>query len=435
MVLCPVCPSSAADITQEVSCEPVFEGIVPLRTPDFDQVAIWKRTLGVQGIDRPRALMRVADGGVISVGESQSFVEKEGLKVPRLQMLRMAHDGKILLDKQVDVENLVSVVDAFLLKTRVVVLAHVQKDKSHVSEIGLLYLDGAGALRDKKILHDARRSLVPVSFVPLSSGGLIILAEAENKKSVGASIPYTALVWVDADGTVRTVKDYLPGIKTIPSSLKKASGGELIISGRVTTEKGNEAGWILKVMTDGNLVFQRPYTRGADATLRQAVGTRDGGVVAIGDAIPAGAGDKAAWVIRTDSSGHPVWQKFLTGKYGYTAVDLIQLDDGRLMTLWAATPTSFGGRRFARLVTLSAEGQVLGDESFLEGSNAIPFRMIENKDQRVVLGMAETGFAQDKADDRMQFVTYDNWIMGLPELPAYHNPCASAPDRALDDLP
>ena len=68
---------------------------------------------------------------------------------------------------------------------------------------------------------------------------------------------------MDADGTVRTVKDYLPGIKnTIPSSLKKASGGELIISGRVTTEKGNEAGWIFKVMTDGNLVFNVLYTQG-----------------------------------------------------------------------------------------------------------------------------------------------------------------------------
>ncbi len=414
------------------SCNPVFEGIVPLRTPNFDQAAIWKRTLGVQGIDRPRALMRVADDGVISVGESTPYTEKEGFQSPRLQMIRVAKDGKILVDKLTDVEHLENVVDALLQKARVVVLVHLVEGTTH--RAALVYLDGKGEKRDQKIINDPDRQITPVGFVALDDGSFVVLAEGRVKKSI-ASPPTTILMWVNQDGYVRATKEYMPGVDTIPSSIHKTPHGDLVMSGRIKTEKGNQAGWILVTETNGNLVMQRPYSRGAEATLREAIGLRDGGLLAIGDAIPSGTGDKAAWVVKTDSSGMSVWQKFLTGKYSYAAVDLVQLDDGRVMTLWAASPTSFGGRRFARLVTFSEEGAILNDESFLEGSNSIPFRLIENKDSRVVLGMAETGFAQNKTDDQMQYVTYDSWIMALPDLPVYHNPCASAPDRKLDDLP
>ncbi len=436
-ILLTVCGGQAAvaQTTQtppKVSCDPVFEGIVPLRTPNFDQAAIWKRTQGVQGIDRPRALMRVADGGVISVGESTPYTEKEGFQSPRVQMIRAAKDGKILTDQLSDVEHLNNVADALLQKTRVVVLAHLADGKDHWA--ALVYLDGKGEKRDQKLIKDQDRQITPVGFVALNDGSFVILAEGRDKKSLSSSAT-TLLIWVDQDGRVRTTKEYMPGIDTVPSSIRKTPHGELVVSGRIKTEKGNQAGWILVTETDGNLVLQRPYSRGAEATLREAIGLRDGGVLGIGDAIPSGTGDKAAWVIRTDVAGQPVWQKFLTGTYGYAAVDLVQLDDGRIMTLWAASPTSFGGRRFARIVTFSEEGEVLNDESFLEGSNTIPFRLIENGEYRVVLGMAETGFAQNKTDDQLQYVTYDSWIMAVPNLPVYHNPCASAPDRKLDDLP
>lgn len=207
------------------------------------------------------------------------------------------------------------------------------------------------------------------------------------------------------------------------------------MTGRVETEKGNQAGWLISLDASGALRFQRPYARGADATLRQAVALQDGSILAIGEALPAGQGDKAAWVIKVTANGDPVWQKFLTGKYAYTGVDVVSLPDGRIMTLWAAAPTAFGGRRFARLVTFSPEGQILSDESFLDGSNAIPFRILPMKDRRMTLGMSETGFATEQLQDELQYVTYNSWIMALQPLKAFDNPCLPAGDRKLDDLP
>lgn len=414
-----------------ISCDIVYEGIVPLRLPDFDQSALWKKTLGVQGIDRPRTVLHVADGGVIAIGESVPYDEKTGLAKPRLQMIRLAPDGKPMVQQDIEVKGLRSVTGAVLQKTRVVVLASTES-----GEMLLLSLDGKGALKDTKQVRLTGRSFAPESFVSLSSGGFIIAGSSKQGAQKAASrMPSTALIWVDADGSIRTVKDYLPGIETRPESLIKGSDGVLRITGRVMTEKDQWAGWILTVGTDGTLISQRPYTRGADATLRRVASLPDGGTVAIGDAIPAGEGDKAAWIIRTDASGNPVWQKFLTGKYSYAGVDVTVFDDGRIMTLWAATPTRFGGRRFARIVTFSPEGQILSDESVLDGSNTIPLRIMQEKDRRVLLGMVETGFARDKRDGELEYVTYDTSIMAMPPLPAYQDTCATAPDRVLDDLP
>ncbi len=424
---------SASPQASEDVCQIVYEGIVPMRTPNFDQAAVWKRTFGVLGVDIPRALMKVADEGVIFVGEGQPFLKDEGLQPVEIEMGRISKDGKILTQAYVPVDGLVSVIDGVLQKTRVVTLAHLNRNKKDF--IGLFYLDGKGDKREEQLVSDPDRHLKPVSFVPLSNGVKIVLAEMQDIKTTQKDLTSTGVVWIEANGKVRTIKEYLPGIQTNPSSVSKGSDGSLIVTGRVTAEKGNEAGWLLKIGTDGNLIFQRAFSRGLDATLRQGRVLKDGSVIAIGDAIPAGEGDKAAWVIKTDALGNPVWQKFLTGKYGYTAVDMLVMDDGRIQTLWAAAPTSFGGRRFARLVTLSPEGTLLSDESFMEGSNTIPFRLDEDARQRFVLGIAETGFAEEQKSGRDQYITYDNWIMAMPKLPDYHNPCAASKPKLLDDLP
>ncbi len=422
---------SKATVDPKVACTPVYEEIVPMRIPNFDQAALWKRTVGIQGIDRPRALMRVADGSVIAVGESLSYSDKAGLGVPRLQMVRIAKDGRVLAETYTDRPHLVRVADALLKKTAVVILSHLDED-GHGSAT-LTSLNGAGVKKGEVSIKDPRVSIDPKSLQALSTGDFLVLAQTKAKGP--AALPTTSLLWVAPDGTIRHMKDYLPGVSTMPESLRRSADGSFLISGRLQNEQDQDAGWLLKVRPDGEMVFQRPYARGRNSTIRLANGLADGSVIAAGESIPAGSGDKAAWIVRMDLDGNPVWQKYLTGKYSYAVSDLTVLEDGRVVALLAATPTEYGGRRFARVVTLSPEGALLSDESFLEGSNAIPFRILVEGDRRVVLGMAETGFATEKHQDDLQYVTYDAWFMGIDPLPAYNNPCAGSPDKVLDDLP
>lgn len=425
-------PNFAVAVDALDPCKVVEEEIIPLRVPNFDQAALWKKTSGVKGAERPRALMQVVDGGQIMVGSSIPYDDKTGLGSPEIQMVRTDKNGKIVVEKWITVKNLKTVADALLLKDRVIVLSQVGTDKD--DGIVLHFINGAGVERSSTPITDKKLRLIPKSIMAAVGGQhLIIAAEAISRTNPDDS--YSVLIWTDKDGKKLVQKEYLPGVKNKPEYVGRLDNGEIVMTGRVKTEDDRDAGWVLRLSSKGDILYQRPYARGGDSVVRRAISAGNGEVIIVGDALPAATGDKAAWVMRLDSEGNPIWQKYLTGKYAYSGIDVVALGDGRLNVLMAGKPTNAGGRAYARVVTMSMDGVLIGDESFIEGSNAIPVRLIEQEGKRYLLGLAETGFSKDNVGEELKYIAYDSWILGLQGLPEFTNPCAGAPTRTLDDLP
>lgn len=415
-------------------CKVIAEEIIPLRVPGFDQSAIWKKISGVKGADRPRALLPVVDGGQIVIGTSIAYDEKKGLSNPQIQILRTDKTGKVIVEKWIDIKNLKTVTDAVLLKDRIVVLAGLESNKSH--SIGLSFLNGAGELRTTEIISDPKLDLIPKSMMTVpGKSEMIIAAEAISRQNPEDS--YSVLIWVDKDGKKRFQKEYLPGVKNKPEFIGRLSGHEMVMTGRVRTTDGNrDAGWVLRLSNKGDILYQRPYARGGDSVIRRSAASgHNGSMVVIGDALPSISGSKAAWVMKLDPDGSPVWQKYLTGQYGYSGLDVIALPDGRYNVLLAGKPTDHGGRQYVRVVTFSDAGVIIADESFIEGVNAIPVRLIEQNGNRFLLGLAETGFSKEDAPEDLKYIAYDTWLLGLSKLPAFNNICTGAAARSLDDLP
>lgn len=413
-------------------CKVIAEEIIPLRVPNFDQAAIWKKTSGVKGSERPRALLPVVDGGQIAIGSSIPYDEKTGLSTPRIQIVRTDKVGKVIVEKWAEVKDLKTVADAVLLKDRVVTLA--QMGTENQESIGLVFLNGVGEVRTTEIISDPKLRLIPKSIMTIAGGvQMVIAAEAISRENSKDS--YSVLIWVDKDGKKLTQKEYLPGVKNKPEYIGRLAGNEIVMTGRSTTDDGRDAGWVLRLSAKGEILYQRPYARGGDSVVRRAVSLGDGTMIVVGDALPSVEGNKAAWIMRLDKDGTPVWQKYLTGKYSYSAMDIISLGDGRFNVLVAGKPTTEGGRQYARVVTISIAGVVIGDESFIEGANAIPARIIEQNRQRVLLGLAETGFSKEGVPDELKYIAFDSWLLGLAPLTEYNNTCAGGPARTLDDLP
>lgn len=413
-------------------CQSIYEEIMPMRIPDFNQAAMWKKTSGVKGIERPRAILPVVDGGQIGIGLSIPYDEKTGLAAPQIQMVRTDKNGKVIVEQWIPTKNLKTVADAILMKDRIVVLSQLGQDKDDT--IGLTFLNGAGQEKSSQVLTDPSVRLIPKSIMSIVGGTkMVIAAEAISRKNPKDS--YTVLIWTDKDGKRLAQKEYLPGVVNKPEYVGRLGDGEIVVTGRVQSEDGRDAGWVLRLSQKGDILYQRPYARGGDSVLRRAVSLGDGSMIVVGDALPSLSGDKAAWVMRLNKEGTPVWQKYLTGGYSYSGVDVIALADGRLNVLMAGKPTEKGGRAYARVVTLSMDGVVIGDESFLEGSNSIPVRLIDQQGKRYLLGLAETGFSRGGTPDDLKYITYDTWMLGLASLPEFKNTCAGAPDRTLDDLP
>ena len=428
-------PASAQEepIKKMDPCLVIAEEIVPLRVPDFEQTAMWKKTNGVKGEDKARAILAVADGGQIIIGQGRRYDDKTGWGDQTIAVTRTDKTGKIVVSTWVPIKGLWSVNDAVLMKDKIAIVVQTGAD-GKASGAGLQTLNGIGEPLKFYPLADGARRVIPHGVITTQgSKSLAVVAqtaEPKNNKDV-----VTAIFWLDDAGRPVMQKTYLPGVPTKPDSITRLQGGNIAVTGRVGDSDGREAGWVMRTSADGNIIWQRPYARGTDATIRAAAPYPDGQIITIGDTIPNQGGDKAAWVMRLDPKGNIVWQKYLTGKYEYSGVDVLTLPDGRIQALLAGKPSSFGGREFARIVTLSAEGQIIGDESYIEGSNAIPARFIVQNGYRYLTGVAETGFSQGNTPPERKYVTYDLWMIGLPSLPPYRNTCGAAPERQLDDLP
>jgi hypothetical protein len=414
-------------------CLMVREEIVPLRVPSFDSAAIWKRTAGVKGPDIPRALLPVLDGGYIAIGYSMTHDDKTGFSAPVATMIRVNPLGKVLVEKNIDVKDMKSVIDGVLIKDRIVILTELSTESD--SKIGLLFLNGAGEVKSNPDISLPAVNLIPRSIVSVAGGAqLLIAAEAISKRNENDR--YTVLIWTDKDGKKIMQKEYLPGIKSRPEFVGRLPNGELVVTGRVATENNQMAAWVMRLSSRGDIIEQRPYPRGAESVARRAFALTGGDLIVVGDAMPAGQGAKAGWIMRLKADGEPMWQKYLTGGYAYSGIDAIQQDDGRITLLLAAKPSDKGGRHHARILTLSREGVIMEDSSFIEGSGAIPLRIAKQKDKRVVLGMAETGFSKETVTaDVTTYIAYDTWLVGLAEPQPYQDNCSGSDLRSLDTLP
>lgn len=417
----------------KVSCEVVFEEIIPLIPPNFEGAALWKRVVGVEGKDRPRDLVALADGGSVMVGETLPFDRQKGESPALLHLLRLDKGGVVKVETRTPIKNLSSVSAGGVLKDRIVVLSHIKPSEKE-DEMLLAFFDGAGSLKTSASLRDPKMRLVPKDIVvEAGAKSMLIAAEAIHPKN--EEDHYSLLIRVDETGKELSRKEYLPGVPNQIEGLKRLSGGQVLALGRVESERGRESGWILRVAKPGDILQQRAYPRGENALLRRAAVLPDGSLVVIGDSIPAQDGARAAWIMKLSPSGEPLWQKYITGKYSYAGLDVAVLPDGRITALLGGRPDGSGGRQYARVITFTGLGHMVADESYIEGNNTLPEKMLVSGSDRLLIGMAETGFSKYAQGDENRLQTYDSLVLKMTPLPAFTDSCAKGTREKLDDLP
>lgn len=426
-------PLPPPDPKAGASCEVIADAIIPLKPPTFDNVMEWKRVLGQEGPDRISDLMALADGGLVTVGDSASYSREGGAKPAQLYVIRTDKTGKPAFEKRIPIKNFIGVAGGAVLKDQIVVASHLRDDKD-VSTAQIDFMDGTGTIKKTVTISDPVLSFVPADIVANADSTSVTLAiTAVSRKDVKDT--FTILYRIDASGTTLGRREYLPGFPNRIEQLQRLPNGQIVGAGRIRIDGVREGGWLLKVTKYGDLITQRPYARGGQAQLIKVIDDRAGGMYAFGEAIPADGGYRAAWIMHLDDDGGILWQRFLTAKYRYSAVDGIVQKDGKVLVLMAGRPGNDGGREHARIISMSSLGNILQDEAYLEGSNAIPTRIIEHSvtKQRFLAGYAQTGFSDYGIPAGQKLATYDAWIAGLVPLPAYVDVCRPGVKETLDD--
>jgi hypothetical protein len=423
---------AAQDAAGKDPCVIVPEVMIPQRPPEFEGVLQWKRTFGVEGLDRAVTILPLADGGFFVVGESRPLVGPD--KKPdalQLYILRLDAEGKILFEKRHKSDGLDRIVAATLSKDRLYVLMSAKKNDRSIGRIEAF--DGKGEKQKFTVSFDGDRTVFPQDMIMLGDQMLVALWEKNNKNDKDN---LSILKRVSLSGKILSEREYLPGVPNRIRSLTRISGGGVLAVGDIERPGGIQAGWVMRLDSRDGIVWQRPYARGVAASLNHgAVLSSGDGFVVVGSSQPSDGKSRAAWIMTLDAQGNPQWQNYMMGDYDYRGEDVTSLQDGRVMMLMNGTPDAQGGRAHARVVTFDAQGRQLSDEAYIEGANAAASRLINFDTARVIAGAAQTGFASKDADEMTRESTYDVWVAALAELKTFDDACRAkiiTPDTNTD---
>jgi hypothetical protein len=226
-------------------------------------------------------------------------------------------------------------------------------------------------------------------------------------------------------------RSYTTGNATIFHNILPTLDGRYMVPGQIVMDKKETGAWLLRIDNKGAIVWQRIYPRGDAAALQSVAALKDGSYIVTGKSRPAGTTKNlAAWVMKVDSAGNPVWQRYFRGPYHYEAPDVVAYEDGRAKVLINAQGYDVEHRSHARLLTFSPEGKVHEMEDFTDGQNANTRRLVVGlSGEHLTAGFAQTSFPDNPEEDmQVPVYTYDGWLRAGVPLDLYDDPCAVALD-------
>jgi dipeptidyl aminopeptidase/acylaminoacyl peptidase len=116
-------------------------------------------------------------------------------------------------------------------------------------------------------------------------------------------------------------------------AVEQTSDGGYIAAGTFSSYSSHGNGgfdaWLVKTDSDGNEMWQKYYGgSGHDGEIADVQQTSDGGYVMVGETNSFGAGDFDIWVVRTEADGNVRWGKSFGGQYMDVGYSVRQTSDG-----------------------------------------------------------------------------------------------------------
>jgi hypothetical protein len=232
----------------------------------------------------------------------------------------------------------------------------------------------AGVIFWKKTLGGTDYEVIS-EIIPTTDGGYIFAGtSSSNNGDVSGNNGYVDywIVKVNSDGNIQWEKNLGGTGDDRATSIVQTNDGGYVVSGYAENNNGDVTGnhggkdyWILKLNTDGGVIYWKKSFGGLYQELPiSMVKTSDGGFILAGSTnsndgdVSGNHGNDDYWIVKVNSTGDLQWQKALGGSSADLGSSIIQTTDGGYLVVGSSA---------------SNDGQVTGHHPSSGGVGEGPF--------------------------------------------------------------
>lgn len=286
---------------------------------------LWSKTFGGSANDYAYAVQQTTDGGYIITGSTASFgagnddvyliktdstgntlwnITWGGSKFEVGEAVQQTTDGGFIVTGYTNSFSMLGSGDAYLIK-----------------------VDSGGSILWSKIFGGSSGNDYGFSIQQAVDGGFII---AGMTNSFGSGIYYDVCLFkTDSNGNLLWAKNFGGSNDDSGLSVQETTDGGFVITGVAKSfSAGNYDVYLLKTDSSGSLLWSKTFG-GSDTDQGNSVNqTTDGGFVVAGMTKSFGAGGYDAYLVKTDSTGNPLWTKTFGRSAWELGYSVLQANDG-----------------------------------------------------------------------------------------------------------
>lgn len=327
-----------------------------VEVPPVNSSIVWQKSYGGSNDDWISSIKQTSDGGYAGVGYSNSvngdISDHRG--GTDLWMLRLNINGELLWQKSVGgYGDEYSGYDKAIDQTSdggFIIAGSSNSNDSYISgnhgasDYLIIKMDESGEIEWQKCLggsgYDGANAIVQTS-----DGGYIV-AGYSNSNDGDVSGNHSGydywIVKLDAFGNLVWQKSLGGYGEDIASSIDQTSDGGYIVAGHswsnaggdITGNHGGTDYWIVKLSTDGNLIWQKSLGGSANDVCFSIEDADDGGFLMAGfsasnnNDVSGNHGGGDYWIVKLNMDGALVWEKTLGGSSQENAFSIKKSHDG-----------------------------------------------------------------------------------------------------------
>jgi hypothetical protein len=287
---------------------------------------LWRVLLGGKKEDDGKAIIRALDGSLIVLGSSKSFAKNYDRD---LYVAKVSLEGKVIWEQSLGGDRdefaggIASTDDGGLL-----VVGDSNSFGNGYNDIYIAKLDQNGKMISSHVIGGEKEDSAQ-ALTRIADGTMILVGYRELERSGDTDF---FVMKLDQNGKKIWAKTYGEDQADRLNGVAATADGGIVATGSTRSYKSAQTDMsVLKLDTDGNIVWHKIYGFQYYEYGNAVVSTDDGTVMVAGGTSTLGKGDHSVYMIALDKSGKLIWSHVYGDRGKDTMNAIARMHDGSMV--------------------------------------------------------------------------------------------------------